>query len=72
MAGGNEVGGAGILVVFMLRRVRSRWPWAVATWFGGFAAIILAVIRGKVLNQLFLTAFKNVDTAGYPKHAWAN
>ena len=61
---GKEVGGAGTLVVFRLRRVRSRWPWAVATGFGGLAAIILAVMRGYVLNQLFFTAFNSVDTAG--------
>ncbi len=61
--------GAGIFLLDLIPcRVACKWPYAVATAFGGCCRTLVAVKSGTLMNELSI-ADKNVDTAGEPNAA---
>ena len=61
--------GAGIILVDLIPcRVACKWPYAVATAFGGCRRTLVAVKPGTFMNELSIAEI-NVETAGEPNAA---
>ena len=64
----GSIGGGIFLVDLIPCRVACKWPYAVATAFGGCRRTLVAVKPGTFMNELSIAEI-NVETAGEPNAA---